>query len=327
MSRETSAVLDVDTLELSEALGTFQVNTLVKNDKKKQIAKTQLDLKTGQDIHKTSIFRNLFTRENIIYFGKMIYETPVRIDQCNGKLRINLIDQEQISRQLFQIPEKHRRKIGYIHLSTIQILLKSTFQEGIDSPIRMAILDERMTDLNNQILGIMNGNLAYGKIKFNTRLKLGIPLISQELDQTITIAYKFYKENLMLEGQYPFSITYQISYALTNSHHSIEFKETEQIYLDQLFTEVAKVGTKFHQKLTPLPAIQYPIIQSPITRRHSFSSTSTIPSLPRTNSFSIPRSLQEPIRITQPSNEYNQRQLETITSQLSTLTQYLQDKL
>ncbi|CAN1842105.1 hypothetical protein LINPERHAP1_LOCUS36741 [Linum perenne] len=42
----------------------------------------------------------------------------------------------------------------------------------------------------------------------------------------------------MKENSRPFSVTYQINYALTNSHHSLTFKDKEVITIEDLFKPI-----------------------------------------------------------------------------------------
>ncbi|CAN1148823.1 hypothetical protein LINPERPRIM_LOCUS38335 [Linum perenne] len=47
----------------------------------------------------------------------------------------------------------------------------------------------------------------------------------------------------MKENSKPFSVTYQINYALTNSHHSLTFKDKEVITIDDLFKPIIRLET------------------------------------------------------------------------------------
>ncbi|KAG5604608.1 hypothetical protein H5410_026100 [Solanum commersonii] len=48
----------------------------------------------------------------------------------------------------------------------IQILIKSTFKEGINCPIVVNLSDERFMNAREENLGIVEGNLAYNKLLF-----------------------------------------------------------------------------------------------------------------------------------------------------------------
>jgi len=86
--------------------------------------------------------------------------------------------------------EEHRKKIWYIHIGAIQVLIKATFQKGINSRVKLILKDDRIIDLVDKILGVVEGNLAYVKLKFEIHPNIGIPLDTQRLDQTLTLEHK-----------------------------------------------------------------------------------------------------------------------------------------
>ncbi|CAN1242041.1 hypothetical protein LINPERPRIM_LOCUS5202 [Linum perenne] len=47
----------------------------------------------------------------------------------------------------------------------------------------------------------------------------------------------------MKENSKSFSVTYQINYALTNSHHSLTFKDKEVITIEDLFRPIIRLET------------------------------------------------------------------------------------
>ena len=47
----------------------------------------------------------------------------------------------------------------------------------------------------------------------------------------------------------PFSLTYSINYALTNSHHSLEYSQKEEIEVDSLFKDITHIGKIPFQKI------------------------------------------------------------------------------
>ncbi|CAH1435989.1 unnamed protein product [Lactuca virosa] len=55
----------------------------------------------------------------------------------------------------------------------------------------------------------------------------------------------------MSPGDKPFTITYLIGYALTNSHHSIDYKKDEYIELDDVFSEIGHVKDKQFCDINP----------------------------------------------------------------------------
>jgi hypothetical protein len=46
----------------------------------------------------------------------------------------------------------------------IQIIIKSTFKEGLDTPIDLAILDNRIQNREEACLGVLQGHLQFRKL-------------------------------------------------------------------------------------------------------------------------------------------------------------------
>ncbi|CAN1163685.1 hypothetical protein LINPERPRIM_LOCUS32763 [Linum perenne] len=109
---------------------------------------------------------------------------------------------------------------------------------GINAPIELEIRDDRIIDQEESIIAKGSGNLNCGIIKFDINLQQGLSLTDENLDSSIVIKYELKKEDLMKENSKPFSVTYQINYALTNSHHSLTFKDKEVITIEDLFKPI-----------------------------------------------------------------------------------------
>lgn len=52
-----------------------------------------------------------------------------------------LITKEAIGEKLQMRPEKDQKEIGYIHIGRIQLIVKALLTEGINSSIKLAIMD------------------------------------------------------------------------------------------------------------------------------------------------------------------------------------------
>lgn len=147
------------------------------------------------------------------------------------------------------------RKFGPIaHLGAIKILLKAEFQEGINTPIKMALIDNRINDRQYIILGAARGNLAYQKFIFTVYPKFGLSLTSKNLDKVLSFVHQFERTNFMNEGDKVFSITYLVGYAITNSHHSVDYKKKEYIELEDVFSEMGTVEDKKFSYIDPIDA-------------------------------------------------------------------------
>ncbi|XP_071728489.1 uncharacterized protein [Rutidosis leptorrhynchoides] len=189
---------------------------------RKAIRRTNFTLSEKHNFDNNRKIKDIFSRKNITYFGKMIGEEPVPIEQTKGDILIPIINRKQIRDRMKQMNEKDRTKIAYVHISTIQIIFKSTFME-CNTPIELELRDDRIIDKHESIIAKGKGNLAEGKIKFDVNIQLGLSLKDKDLNKSITIRYELLRRNFMYKGNHPFTVTYQINYALTNSHHSITF--------------------------------------------------------------------------------------------------------
>ena len=65
---------------------------------------------------------------------------------------------------LAKVSKKQSEKIQYVYLAGIQIMFKSLFREGIDSPLTITLHDGRIINLKDSHLGTIEGNLAYQNV-------------------------------------------------------------------------------------------------------------------------------------------------------------------
>ncbi|CAN1142317.1 hypothetical protein LINPERPRIM_LOCUS25963 [Linum perenne] len=186
-------------------------------DVKKIKEQTNFTLSETQNFITKSFLSKLFDRKNIIKYGKMIGEIAVPIEQTKGDFLIQIINKEQIRKKLEKLQQEERSKIAYIHISTIQIIIKSTMKIGINAPMELEIRDDRLINEEESIIAKGEGNLGVGILKFDINLQQGLSLTDGNLDSAIVIKYELKRNNFMKENCKPFSVTYQINYALTNS--------------------------------------------------------------------------------------------------------------
>ncbi|CAN1747767.1 hypothetical protein LINPERHAP1_LOCUS3192 [Linum perenne] len=212
-------------------------------DVKKIKERTNFTLSETQNFVTKSFLSKLFNRDNIIKYGKMIGEVAIPFNQANGNFLVQIINKEQIGKRLSKLKIEERKKIAYIHISTIQIIIKSTMKLGINAPIELEIRDDRLLDQDESIIAKGLGNLSCGIIKFDINLQQGLSLTDENLDSSIVIKYELKRNDLMKENSKPFSVTYQINYALTNSHHSLTFRDKEVITIDDLFKPIIRLET------------------------------------------------------------------------------------
>nr|WCL16039.1 movement protein [Chrysanthemum yellow edge associated virus 1] len=224
-----------------ENQGTIFKDILIDSAK---IRKTNFDLKSKHNFQTSLIksFTNLFNTKNVLYFGTMFGEEPVPIETTQGDVRIPLINKQQLINKIKKT-NKPSHLFGYVHISTIQILLKSTFARGIDSPITLELFDNRFINTNNALISTGSGNLQEGLLKFDINIQTSVAILDKHLEDAVILKYKLEKTNFMKQGNHPFSVAYKINYALSNSHHSMTYKTDDTIKIDTLFTPLLKLNT------------------------------------------------------------------------------------
>jgi hypothetical protein len=114
----------------------------------------------------------------------------------------------------------------------------------------------------------------------------------------------------MKNGNHPFTICYRINYALSNSHHSIEFTGQYTIHIDELFTPIVK-------------------LESPIFRNPARNSCSLIEVDENLFEETEERSLfrSQSLRITPPKREFEiseQKELHKLQSSVAGLSLQLE---
>jgi hypothetical protein len=254
---------------LSDVLLDKKIVNQVKN-------KGNLDLKTDEGIE-NSILKKL-TRKNIIYYGIMQGENPITIEQATKGFQAPLVNISQIAKRLEAIKNGDREKIGFIHINTIQVIIKSTFREGIKTPIEIIVQDNRILDNECKILGKIEGDLGYTTVKFCVNLRFPIPLTTRKINNCLGIICDFKQKRLMEKGDITLVVCYRISYALSNSCLSLIYKDQDIIYTDKLFTKTSTI-------------IQQDKIQQEFLRTHS--SRFSLSNFGESSSLSIP--IERPI--------------------------------
>ena len=126
-----------------------------------------------------------------------------------------------------------KKKIQYVYLAEIQILIKSLFKKGIDSPIVLLLHDQRFTDPNIGYLGTIEGNLCYTKLLFTCHPRYCVHINDKNIDETLSLHFKLLKKNLMKEGNRIMTIHYSALYSFCNSNYG-------EIYGNKPYIEINK---------------------------------------------------------------------------------------
>ena len=82
-------------------------------------------------------------------------------------MEMQLIPKEEILEELSKLREEVAITMKWIHIGTIEVVIKATFKERIDSKIHLSIMDRRINNLRDGCLGTMIGNLLVGIVMFD----------------------------------------------------------------------------------------------------------------------------------------------------------------
>ncbi|KAG5621023.1 hypothetical protein H5410_006241 [Solanum commersonii] len=131
--------------------------------------------------------------------------------------------------------------MNYVHLGEIQILVKSTFKEGINCPIVINLSDERFINAREGNLGIVEGNLAYTKLLFTYYPKYCISLKDADFNDALSLHFQVKRKDMFKRDNHIMSIYYQALYTITNSNYGKVYKNKEIIEIDKEYAEIARI--------------------------------------------------------------------------------------
>ena len=226
--------------QVIENLGDFSQDILFDSQLFKKIKKADYSIIEYSGFNR-KLWEKFGLRKNIMYYGLSLKEKALNIEITSNKIEIPLLEKRELIQKISRINEKDRCKIGWIYIGSIQMIISATFREGIDTPIDLALLDNRITNKKEAILGIIRGNLKYQKLIFNVYPKISYNIADRDFDRTLSLIQDFKRQDFMREGNKPYSITYKIAYALSNTHHIEYFAQKEYIDLPLLFHEIGRV--------------------------------------------------------------------------------------
>ncbi|RYR76073.1 hypothetical protein Ahy_A01g000665 [Arachis hypogaea] len=85
----------------------YRLSALLNNEKQ-VVLKTELNLKSNENFNKQNLLKEVFNRKNIIYYGKIQLEAPIKIKSANGEFEIALINDEELSKQIEKIKDQQK---------------------------------------------------------------------------------------------------------------------------------------------------------------------------------------------------------------------------
>ena len=133
----------------------------------------------------------IFKRKNIQYFATNILEQPTPAKIAAGRVELALITLEQVRTKIREILEKDRSKVGCIHFGAIRIHIIASFKKGLDTPIIITLMRNRIANRAEALIGILKGILMYKNLGFTTYLGYGIPIKDLDTNCALNRFYNF----------------------------------------------------------------------------------------------------------------------------------------
>ncbi|KAK4386159.1 movement protein [Sesamum angolense] len=228
-----------DRLQTSESLSGFFSRMTVSNKTMERIMRQDSNLSPYDGFRIGGIGKvlnqiGLNQRKHHIIYKVSSGEFAIPMEFTGNVMEMQLIPKEEILEELSRLREEIAVTMKWIHIGTIEVVIKATFKEGIDSEIHLSIMDRRINNLRDGCLGAMIGNLYAGKLMFDIHPRIAYNLADQDFSRALTLHQDFKRKDLMKEGNRPYSITYRIAYALSNTHHSDLFLRKEYIEIPRI---------------------------------------------------------------------------------------------
>ncbi|KAL0400097.1 UNVERIFIED_CONTAM: movement protein [Sesamum radiatum] len=142
---------------------------------------------------------------------------------------------------------------------------------------RMSFLKDKLKDWCYQASIQKNMKRLRGKLMFDIHPIIAYNLADEDFNRALTLHQDFKRKDLMKEGNRPYSITYRIAYALSNTHHSDLFLRKEYIEIPRVFKEFAKVMTPDPIRIPRIGGVNivikdHPVLERTLSTRTQFSS-------------------------------------------------------
>ncbi|KAL0373911.1 UNVERIFIED_CONTAM: movement protein, partial [Sesamum radiatum] len=271
-----------DRLQTSESLSEFFSRMTVSNKIIERIMCRDSNLSPNNGFRIGGIGRvlnqiGLNQRRHHIIYKVSSGEFTIPMELTENVMEMQLIPKEEILEELSKLGEEASVTMKWIHIRTIEVVIKATFKEGIDSEIHLSIMDRTINNLRDGCLRTMIGNLYAGKLMFDIHPRIAYNLADQDFSRVLTLHQDFKRKDLIKEGNRPYSITYRIEYALSNTHHYDLFHRKEYIEIPKIFKKFAKVMTPDPIRIPRIGGVDivikdHPVLERTLSTRTEFSS-------------------------------------------------------
>ncbi|KAL0327866.1 UNVERIFIED_CONTAM: movement protein [Sesamum calycinum] len=138
-------------------------------------------------------------RKHHIIYKVSSAEFAIPMEFTGNVMEMQLIPKEEILEELSRLREEIAVTMKWIHIGTIEVVIKATFKEGIDSEIHLSIMDRRINNLRDGCLGTMIGNLYAGKLMFDIHPRIAYNLADQDFSRVLTLHQDVKRKDLMKE--------------------------------------------------------------------------------------------------------------------------------
>ncbi|WMV41494.1 hypothetical protein MTR67_034879, partial [Solanum verrucosum] len=148
-----------------------------------QIKGKELDLIVAK-IFEIPTIRNWFKRQKEEYYVVSQREYIIDFKYTKGNAKIPIINKE-----IQDI--KAKNPIKYVHLGGTEILIKACFREGIDTPIEIYLVDDKIIQpIEKSIISAVRGNLIYQKFKFIISANYSVAINDRNIDKSRVLYWR-----------------------------------------------------------------------------------------------------------------------------------------
>ncbi|KAL0448515.1 UNVERIFIED_CONTAM: movement protein [Sesamum latifolium] len=187
-----------DRLQTSESLSGFFSRMTVSNKTMERIMRQDSNLSPYDGFRIGEIGRvlnqiGLNQRRHHIIYKVSLSKFAIPMELTGNVMEMQLIPKEEILEELSKLREEVTITMKWIHIGTIEVVIKATFKEGIDSEIHLSLMDRRINNLRDGRLGTMIGNLYAGKFIFDIHLRIAYNLAEKEYIEIPRIFTEFTK--------------------------------------------------------------------------------------------------------------------------------------
>ena len=229
---EEDGIYEFEVISVKEDQEGYRMKSTFDNRKLQKIQNLNFDLKAPGEGLLSYLNKRYMHRKYTIHEYQKI-ERSITINKAKGNIKLNLLTKETINETLSKIKNDIiREKIKYVYLAGVQIIIKSLFQENLNTPIVLSLHDKRLIQTHESHLGSIQGNLVYTKLMFAYYLKYNINLGDKYFDNSLSLYFKFLRNDFMKEGNNVMTIYYNALYTLSNSNYG-------RIYQDKPFIEIS----------------------------------------------------------------------------------------